>query len=85
MNVSFSVDTNKLACQTCLLWVTLVDPLYDMFFIVLHSGRPVYNPNLLRPNPNPQKPVSSLCHVHGLGRTLTPLNKNMKYGHDHLW
>ena len=37
------------------------------------SGRPVYDPNPLRPNPNPKKPVSGSCRVHGLGRTLTPL------------
>ena len=31
---------------------------YDMFFIMSHSGQSVYDPNLLRPNPNPQKPVT---------------------------
>ena len=48
-------------------------PAYDTFLIVLLSGRPVYDPNPLRPNPNPKKPVSGSCRVHGLGRTLTPL------------
>ena len=37
------------------------------------SDRPVYDPNPLKPNRNPKKPVSSLCRVRGLGRTLTPL------------
>ena len=27
LNGLFRVDTNKLACQMCLLWVTRVDPL----------------------------------------------------------
>ena len=40
---------------------------------MLLSGRPVYDPNPLRPNPNPKKPVSGSCRVRGLGRTLTPL------------
>ena len=40
---------------------------------MLLSGRPVYDPNPLRPNPNPEKPVSGSCRVRGLGRTLTPL------------
>ena len=44
-----------------------------MFLIVLLSGRPVYDPNPLRPNPNPEKPVSGSCRVRGFGRTLTPL------------
>ena len=44
-----------------------------MFLIVLLSGRPVYDPNPLRPNPNLEKPVSGSCRVRGLGRTLTPL------------
>ena len=37
------------------------------------SGRPVYDLNPLRPNPNPKKPVSGSCCVYGLGRTLTLL------------
>ena len=40
---------------------------------MLLSGRPVYDPNPLRPNPNPEKSVSGSCRVRGLGRTLTPL------------
>ena len=48
-------------------------PAYDTFLIVSLSGRPVYDPNLLRPNPNPKKPVSGSCRVRGLSRTLTPL------------
>ena len=28
---------------------------YDMFLIVSLSGQPVYDPNWLRPNPNPKK------------------------------
>ena len=38
------------------------------------SGRPVYDPNPLKPNINPKKSVSGSCRVHGLGRTLTPLS-----------
>ena len=38
------------------------------------SGRPVYDPNPLRPNPNPKKPMSGSCCIRGLGRTLTPLD-----------
>ena len=41
---------------------------------MLFSGQPVYDPNLLRPNTNPKKPVSSLCCVRGLGRALTALS-----------
>ena len=37
------------------------------------SGRPVYDPNSLRPNPNPKKPVSGSYRVRRLGQTLTPL------------
>ena len=48
-------------------------PTYDTFLIVLLSGQPVYDPNPLRSNPNPKKPVSGSCRVRGLGRTLTPL------------
>ena len=33
-------------------------PAYNTFLIVLRSGQPVYDPNLLRPNPNMQKPMS---------------------------
>ena len=33
-------------------------PTYDTFFIVFLSGWSVYDPNSLRSNPNPQKPVS---------------------------
>ena len=50
-------------------------PVYDAFLIMSLSGWPVYNPNPLRSNPNLKKPVSGLCRVHGLGRTLTPLIK----------
>ena len=48
-------------------------PAYDTFLIVLLSGRPVYDLNPLRPNPNSKKPVSGSCRVRGLGWTLTPL------------
>ena len=41
---------------------------------MLFSGQPVYDPNLLRPNPNPKKPVSGLCRVRELGRALTALS-----------
>ena len=50
-------------------------PTYDTFLIVSLTDRPVYDPNLLRSNPNPKKPVSGSCRVHGLGRTLTPLSE----------
>ena len=43
---SFWVDTNKLACQTCLLRVMWVDP----FLIVSLSVRSVYDSNPLSPN-----------------------------------
>ena len=33
-------------------------PTYDMFLIMLFSGRPIYDPNPLRPNPNPKKLMS---------------------------
>ena len=52
-------------------------PAYDTFLIVLLSGWPVYDPNPLRPNPNPEKPVSGSCRVRGLGRTLTPLSESV--------
>ena len=48
-------------------------PAYDTFFIVLLSGRPIYNPNPLSLNPNSEKPVSGSCRVRELGWTLTPL------------
>ena len=67
---SFRIDTNKLACQMCLL---RVDPLMTCFLSYRFSGRPVHDLNSLRPNPNPQKPVSGSCRVCVLGRTLTPL------------
>ena len=54
-------------------------PAYDTFLIVSLSGRPVYDPNPLRSNPNPKKPVSDSCHVRGLGWTLTPLIILSKY------
>ena len=38
-------------------------PAYNLFLIVSLFGRPVYDPNLLRPNPNLQKPMLSSCHV----------------------
>ena len=47
---------------------------YDTFLIVSLSGRPIYDPNPLRSNPNPKKPVLGSCYVRGLGRTLTPLS-----------
>ena len=50
-------------------------PAYDTFLIVSLLGRPIYDPNSLRPNPNPKKPVSNSCCVCRLGRTLTPLLK----------
>ena len=50
-------------------------PTYDTFLIVSLTDRPVYDPNPLRSNPNPKKPVSGSCRVHGLGRTLTPLSE----------
>ena len=50
---------------------------YDTFLIVSFTGRPIYDPNPLKPNPNPKKPVLSSCHVRGLGRTLTPLKKSV--------
>ena len=48
-------------------------PIYDTFLIVSLSDRPIYDPNPLRPNPNPKKPVSASCRVRRLGQTLTPL------------
>ena len=54
-------------------------PAYDMFFIMLLSGRPVYDPNSLRPNPNQKKPVSGSCCVRRLGRTLIPLPDTMRH------
>ena len=57
-----------------------------MFLIVSFSGRPVYDPNPLRPNPNPKKPVSGSCRVRELGRTLTPLVKlEVHYGGAFVW
>ena len=55
-------------------------PDYDTFFIVSFSGQPVYDPNPLRSNPNPKKPVSGSCRVHGLGQTLTPLLEAIRDG-----
>ena len=52
---------------------------YDMFLIVSLSDRPVYDPNPLRPNPNPKKPMSGSCRVCGLGRILTPLKKTHNF------
>ena len=49
-------------------------PTYDTFLIVSLMDWPVYDPNPLKPNPNPRKPMSGLCRVRGLGRTLIPLN-----------
>ena len=48
-------------------------PAYDTFLIVLLSGRPIYDPNPLRLNPNPEKPMLGSCRVRRFGRTLTPL------------
>ena len=50
-----------------------------MFLIVSLLGRPDYDPNPLRSNPNPKTPVSGLCHVHGLDRTMTPLENTCEY------
>ena len=69
---SFRVDTNKLTYQMCLLWVMWVDLLMTRF-LSYRADRPIYDPNPLKPNPNPKKPVLGSCRVHGLGRTLTPL------------
>ena len=54
-------------------------PAYDTFLIVLLLGWPVYDPNQLRSNPNPKKPMSGSCRVRGLGRALTALQRTM-YG-----
>ena len=40
---------------------------YDTFLNVSRLGQPVYNPNLLRPNPNLQKPMLGWCHVREFG------------------
>ena len=40
---------------------------------MLLSSQPVYGPNPLRPNLDPQKLVLGSCRVHGSGPTLTPL------------
>ena len=68
---SFRVDTNKLAC---LLRVTRVDSFMTHFLSCHFRVNPFMTQNPLRPNPNPKKPVSGLCRVRGLGRTLTPLS-----------
>ena len=58
-----------------LLWVTRVDPLMTHFllcrFRIIIVSR--VDPNPLRSNPNPKKPVLDLYRVRGLGRTLTPI------------
>ena len=54
-------------------------PAYDTFLIVSLLSRPVYDPNPLRSNPNPKKPISGLYRVRGLGRTLTPLHEIYGY------
>ena len=46
---------------------------YDTFLIMSLLGRPVYDPNPLRSNPNPKKSVSGSCHVRKLDWTLTAL------------
>ena len=46
---------------------------YDMFLIVSLLGRPIYDPNPLRHNPNPKKPVLVSYRVRELGWTLTSL------------
>ena len=51
-------------------------PNNDTFFIMSLLGWPIYDPNPLSSNPNPQKPVSGLCRVCKLGWTLTPLLKS---------
>ena len=48
-------------------------PAYDTFFIMSLSGRSIYDPNPLRPNPNPKKLMLDSCCVCELGPTLTPL------------
>ena len=48
-------------------------PAYDTYLIVSLLGQPIYDPNPLRPNPNPEKHMLGSCRVHGLGQTLTPL------------
>ena len=57
-------------------------PIYDTFLIMLFSDQPVYDPDSLRPNPNPQKPVLDSYRVRGLGRILTPLLNNQG---DHVY
>ena len=53
---------------------------YNLFLIVSFSNQSIYDPNLLRPNPNSQKLMSSSCHVHGLGWILTPLIAHQTIG-----
>ena len=48
-------------------------PTYDTFLIMSRLGWHVYDPNPLRPNPNPQKLVLGSCRVRRMGWTLTPL------------
>ena len=48
-------------------------PAYNTFLIVSLLGRPIYDPNSLKSNPNPKNPVSSLYRVHELGHVLTTL------------
>ena len=55
-------------------------PAYDTFLIVSLSSQPVYEPNPLRPNPNPKKPMLGSCRVRRLGQTLTPLDTRLTYG-----
>ena len=52
---------------------------YDMFLIVSFSSQPVYDPNPLKPNSNPKKPVSGLCRIRRFGRTLTPLTPRIHF------
>ena len=46
---------------------------YNMFLIVSLSGRPVYDPNSLRFNLNPQKSMSCSCRIRELGQIFTSL------------
>ena len=47
--------------------------LWHVSYRVAFGLTPINDPNPLRPNPNPQKPVLGSCRVRGLGWTLTSL------------
>ena len=57
-------------------------PAYNLFLIVLLLGQLVYDPNPLRPNPNPQKPV--LCS-RVESNIDTPRFKGEIFGHGDWW